>query len=454
MTCPIPEDWLIVRAEEHLLANRTPQGRLGFATLLKFFQVKGRFPDHRGEISDDILAIIANQVGGSVEAWHELDWEGRTIKRYRAEIREWCGFREAALSDLDQFKRWLVEEAIPKEHRADCLREALLEQFRNRRIEPPAPDHLSRFIQSAIQEHETRFCKSVFQVLDSATVKRLDDLLLVQSSEENKMEWTVWQTLKAEPGKAGLDSVKEAVSRLNRVREVGLPADLFKGVPPKLLDRYAKRASVEEPFELRRHAEPLRATLMAVFLHRRSEDLTDHLVDLLVETVHKMGKKAEKKVEESREVAIQNAASGKMDKLYRMAKASLEAPKGVVEEVIFPAAPEQWLRTFIAEVENGVEYKGKVRGALQRSYRSHYRRMLPMLLNNLKFKCANVQHQPVMEALKVIKENIEHKGPIYPTKIQVPLKGVVPSAWRSLVVEEEGAFPKINRIAYEICVLK
>ena len=28
---------------------------------------------------------------------------------------------------------------------------------------------------------------------------------------------------------------------------------------------------------------------MAAFLHRRTEDLTDHLVDLLVETVHKKG---------------------------------------------------------------------------------------------------------------------------------------------------------------------
>ncbi len=41
------------------------------------------------------------------------------------------------------------------------------------------------------------------------------------------------------------------------------------GVLPKLIERYAKRAAVEEPFELRRHAGSLKATLMAAFLRRR-----------------------------------------------------------------------------------------------------------------------------------------------------------------------------------------
>ena len=106
---------------------------------------------------------------------------------------------------------------------------------------------------------------------------------------------------------------------------------------------------MEEPFELRRHAGPLKTTLMAAFLHRRTEDLTDHLVELLVETVHKIGKGAVKKIDSRLERTLQKKASGKISKLYQIAKASIDEPKGVVEDVIFPVAPEPWLRTLAKE---------------------------------------------------------------------------------------------------------
>lgn len=106
------------------------------------------------------------------------------------------------------------------------------------------------------------------------------------------------------------------------------------------------------------------------------------------------------------------------------------------------------------EVEVGSGYKGKVRSALQRSYRAHYRRMLPDLLNNLEFRCTNTTHGALVEALEVLKTNLTHKGSTYPQNIQIPIQGVVSSAWMPLVVETEGTVPKINRIAYEISVLK
>jgi len=84
---------------------------------------------------------------------------------------------------------------------------------------------------------------------------------------------------------------------------------------------------VEEPFELRRHTAPLRATLMSAFLHCRSGDLIDHLVDFLVQTVHRMGKKAERRIDAGLGEALQKAA-GKMAKLHRIAKAAVDAPKG------------------------------------------------------------------------------------------------------------------------------
>jgi hypothetical protein len=128
-----------------------------------------------------------------------------------------------------------------------------------------------------------------------------------------------------------------------------LPPGLFQDAPPKLIERYAKRAAVEEPHELRRHGGPLRAALLAAYLHRRSEELTDHLVDLLIETIQKMTKRAEKKVEEELAGQLQKVP-GKIGVLVRMAEASLDSPEGAVKEVIFPVASENLLRKILQEI--------------------------------------------------------------------------------------------------------
>ncbi len=446
--------WIILPEEQKLLRNKAGIPRLGFAALLKFFQRESRFPEDPREIPSEAIRHLALQVGIPADIWQEYRWEGRVIKYHRAEIREWLGFREATVADAEAAEAWLIDEILDREHRTDRLKDAVLGRCKKLCIEPPAAEQIRRLIGSAVQRHETRFCETISGKLDSSTVDRLGALLEADPSRKDEEGWTLWHTLKEEPGRVGLDSVKEAASRLRLLRKVGLPAELFQGVLPKLIERYAKRAAVEEPFELRRHAGPLKATLMAAFLHRRTEDLTDHLVDLLVETVHKMGKGAEKKIDGSLEKALQKKASGKIAKLYRMAKASIEEPKGAVENVIFPVAPEQWLLALIEEVETSSDYKGKVRRALHRSYRAHYRPMLPDLLNNLEFRCTNTRYQPIMEALKILKAHLHHKGSTYPKGVQPPLKGVVPSDWTRLVVDNGGKRPKINRTAYEFCVLK
>jgi TnpA family transposase len=347
---------------------------------------------------------------------------------------------------------WLVHEVLVREQLPERVQECAFDYCRRKSIEPPGPERLKRIIVNAVNRQESNFCERFFQQLSPAAVKGMEALL--QTSDESETTRTAWQNLKTEPGKPGLESIKETATRLNLARKIDLPYDVFKSVQPQVLEKYAKKAAVEEPYELRRHAQPLKSTLLAIFLHQRIEKLTDHLVDLLVETVHKMKKRAETKIEISLGDALQKAPQ-KFAKLYLMAKAAVTKPQGVVSEVIYPAAPEKWLIALIQEVEGkGSGYRGKVRKALHRSYQAHYRRMLPELLNNLEFQCANNQCQPVMQALDVIKSHFERKGSVFPKGISAPLAGIVPADWRPLVIEDDSESPKINRTAYEICMLK
>ena len=93
-------------------------------------------------------------------------------------------------------------------------------------------------------------------------------------------------------------------------------------------------------YELRRHATPLRLTLLAVFGHLREREITDTLVDLLLNTVHRIGARAERRVERELLEDLKRVV-GKNGLLFQLAEASLAQPDGVVKLGSGPAAPSR-----------------------------------------------------------------------------------------------------------------
>ena len=61
-----PEDliacWALVEGDATLVGNKTGATGLGFALLLKLFELEGRFPRHAGELPESSLQYIAEQV--------------------------------------------------------------------------------------------------------------------------------------------------------------------------------------------------------------------------------------------------------------------------------------------------------------------------------------------------------------------------------------------------------
>jgi hypothetical protein len=55
----LAEGWTLAPNELLLMMNKSGPGRLGFAALLKFFQVEARFPFHKGEVSEQLLPMIS-----------------------------------------------------------------------------------------------------------------------------------------------------------------------------------------------------------------------------------------------------------------------------------------------------------------------------------------------------------------------------------------------------------
>ncbi|MFJ4429050.1 DUF4158 domain-containing protein [Streptomyces bobili] len=429
-----PEDlievWTLLEEDQERLRNKSGANRLGFALFLKFFEVEARFPENAGEIPALAVAYVAQQVKVPAEEWAAYDWAGRAIKRHRVEIRGAFGFRECTEEDQAQLAEWLAVELCGVELSRERLAEAVVARCRKDRLEPPAPGQIARLVGKAVNPFEERFCATTVGRLSAATRSRLDDLIAEDadvSEDSTGGGGTFFTELKADPGALGLDSLLAEVNKLQRVRALELPPELFGDVSEKLVAAWRARASKEYPSDLRAAAGPVRYTLLAMLCHVRETEITDSLVELFIQLVQKINTRAEKKVEGEFNKAMKRVR-GKEGILLRLAEAAVAEPGGTVRKVIYPVAGESTLKALAAEAAaNEARYRARVRTVLRSSYSNHWRRMLSPLLNALEMKCNNTAYRPVMDAIDLLKRYLDQpiakEGAFFDEAEKIPLAG-------------------------------
>jgi TnpA family transposase len=453
----LAEHWTLTHDEFELLRNRTDRSRFGFAALLKFFQVEGRFPSSSKEVPTVALDYLADQLGLSREGFTEYDLSGRSGERDRAQIRSLLGFRRVTLDDAEELVGWLRREILPADHKVEHLQEAVLDWCRRNRIEPPTPSRIDRIVGSALKAYEADFFAVSYERLPGPCRAAMDALLQTPQDQGDAgvTEATPFAELRADPGRPSLESVLKEISKLQRITALGLPDTLFEMIPPKVLEKYRLRAAGESPRELRRHPEAIRYTLVAAFCWQRRKEIIDGLVDLLIQVVHRIGARAERKVVQSLLEDLRKV-HGKTTLLYRIAEAAVGNPDGIVREVLYPIVGEQTLRDLVREFQStGPAYQKTVHTTMRASYSSHYRRMLPPLLDALEFRSNNAVHRPVIDALEFLKARRESKQRHFALGDGVPIDGVVRSGWKEIVLEKDKhGVERINRINYEIAVLQ
>jgi hypothetical protein len=109
--------------------------------------------------------------------------------------------------------------------------------------------------------------------LSPETLLQIDALLstvtIAEQADEQGADGSfvrsAFQELKLEPGPLTLESVLTEVAKLTRIRQLGLPPTLFADIPPKIVQHYRQRAAAEVTRAMRRHPEPIRATLRAAY---------------------------------------------------------------------------------------------------------------------------------------------------------------------------------------------
>jgi hypothetical protein len=205
---------------------------------------------------------------------------------------------------------------------------------------------------------------------------------------------------------------------------------------------------------MRLHPAPIRYTLLAAFCWQRRQEIMDGLVDLLIQIVHRIAVRAEKKVVEELVGDLQRV-HGKTTLLFKMAEAALDHPEGVVKEVLYPVVSEQTLSNLVKEYRaHGPTYRRHVYIILRASSSGYYRRMLPPLLDALAFRANTATHRPIIAALALMKAHRDSRRQHFVVDGTVPIDGGIPPHWRELVMEHDASGTiRVNRINYEISAL-
>jgi TnpA family transposase len=451
------EQFTLLPDEMTLLETKVGANQLGFAVWLKFFQHEARFPHTRQEIPKVVVTYLAEQLDLSPRLLQEYSHQGRTLARHRLEIREFFGFRESTLQDAQAIKDWLCENVLVYDRQEAHLETVVYLRFRELKLEPPSPKQVKRLINSAIRTTEASFCDTVVQKLSTDTQISMDALVkteVVLPDDSTQFQQSVFSFLKSDPGRVGLESLFKEIDKLKLIRQLGLPTSLFERIPPKVIGHYRRRAAAEAPRDLRRHPKPIRYTLMAAFCWQRSQEISDNLVELLVQIVHRIAINAERRVDKELLDDFKRV-DNKPHLLYQIANATLEHPEAAVKEVVYPVASPNTLQAVVKEYRASTTYDQKVYTVMRASYLHHYRRMVPQILQTLEFRSNNDVHRPVIQALELLKKYQDSNARYYANEEQLYTKGVLKSGWRDLIVETdtEGK-ERINRVNYEICVLQ
>ena len=314
-------------------------------------------------------------------------------------------------------------------------------------MELPAEGELERVVNAALNGFFQDVHRRISDALAPDVRAGIDSLLVVPESAAV----SDFEGLKADPGKAGVDNLQAEIEKLTRIRAIGVGTEPFANVPWKVLQMLKRRASKETASEMRDHSNVIRYALMASYLYVRAMEVTDDITRMAIDLIHRLDTRSEKQIHREF-LADLKRVDGKMQILSRVAEAVVEQPDGIVREVIFSQVKEETFHDLVTEFRaSGPELRLLRQTVMQRKFARHYRRMLPALLESMRFRSDN-RFQPVIEALAAIQRNLTTHQEHFSE--QVPIEGVVTPRWKEKVFEQVNGETKINRRYYELCVLE
>ena len=454
----LAEHWSILPDERKLFCKKADLNRLAFITMLKIFQYTGRFFENLSEVPKIIIAHLAEQIQLPTKSL-DLVLDDRLIRKYKNVIRRFLGFRLIDSKDMEKLEKLLIANVLPQENSFNAIEAYIYEHFHSLKIVPPSKGQIKEYINKTLSAFEEKLFLDAANKLSTLSKQQIDELINMPKDSYKKSDPKYTKIslnyLKRDPRQASIETILDEINKLQCIRHLELSQNIFQNTSPKVLQKYRLRIITETPSRISIHPDNHRYSMVVAFCYLQEQNITDSLIDLVIQITNKVVTKAEKRVVKELLKDLRKV-TGKYGILYRMAVAAVEHPKGIIDEVLYPAVGEQILKDLVKEFKStGFAYYNEIHTNMRSSYGSHYRRMLIPILNTLKFCTNNENPSPIINALNIIKKYADSKLVYYPTKEVVPMEGVVHENAHDMVIEEaENREQKINRINYEMEVLQ
>lgn len=433
-------DWSLSFQDMEFLSSLPQSIRLEAGLQVCSVRSSGRFIEDWADVDVAAIEYVASQLDMQTVRPTRL-FSDRTARRYRLEVARYLNLSRPRERHRAELQDWLRSAICPSGDSVVDLLDQCFRWFRDQSLLPPAEGVLVRSIRTARSIFADNLLKTITGPLLSKTVASLEASLADPRGDHG------FQRLKDDVGAATLDNVLNAADRLAFIRDLDLPFDVIRAVDPSWIKLLPRRVEGETASEMRRHSREKRLGLLALYIMSRRSHLTDGLVDLLIDVVHRIGTRSMTKVI-SKIAADINKVHGKERLLVDIATAAMMAPNGKVADVIFPIAGAAKLKAIIDEHRAKGTLDVQIQTVMRGSYASHYRRMLPSLLSVLKFRSNNEAWRPILDALALI-IRFNEEGRRYAPASLAP-EGSIPTKWRELVIDKRG---RLNVISYELCIL-
>jgi hypothetical protein len=282
---PTPEE--LAFATSHT-RNNTP--RACFVLLLKTFQRLGYFV-YLNDVPVTVVHYIADHLGVTFQPGdlHAYDASG-TRRRHVAFIRAYLQvqpFDQIAQTVLEQTIR---EAAQTKEDLADIINVGIEELVRQR-FELPGFTTLRRLAQRGRASVNQDIYRHVADAMGTEGRAQIDQMLRVDETASQ----TLWNTMKADPGKPTLTQLRELVAWLKWLSIYSHGAMALTVAPSVKVQHFAAEAKSLDAARMQRMTAAKRYTLGAALIKAQVAQTLDDLGELFLKrmrAIHQKGEEA------------------------------------------------------------------------------------------------------------------------------------------------------------------
>lgn len=441
-------NWQFTEAELTLIESKNKKNKLYYALQLKYYKTHSCFLSNLHAISSKTRYEIAKRlsVSGKINVI-----SAKTQASYRQEIRDYYQAAVISVETETLIRDWLRTESLPHTcYNLEQLKEKTSAFLKQKKIEAFSGQTLERILKSARYEYEESLFTNITAMLNDEAKAYLDGLLLIKDSASSWLSW-----IKHWPGGLALKSILEEADKLKFIRNITLPECIGK-IPNKALQKYYRNICTKYPHAIKEMPESHHYALLAIFAWVRMRQIADNMAELLIRLIHKfitVGKR--KLINELSDITSVKQGCN-LKRLIRLLIATIISNEDkIIKSAIYPVTPKIQLEALLNNEPNiDYSYTQLVHERARNSYLHHYRGLLEPILALLDFKSNNASYQPIIDALEVIQSHLHSRAVYYPEDLIVPIEGAIKSSHQKLVMDETDQGTRINRINYEMCVLR